>query len=91
LFIAGHAQLSGLTKFAESRAKCRANTKSVGCDAVAPSYVAQWTREGGIEDVYVGTEMYASSGVGIDEKRGVGVISGLYGKGLLIWGEDKKE
>lgn len=90
LFIAGHAQLSGLTKFAESRAKCRADTKSVGCDAKAPSYVAQWTREKGVEDVYVGTEIYSSSGVGIDEKRGVGVISGLYGKGLLIWGEEKE-
>ena len=41
--------------------------------------------------MYVGTEIYASSGVGMDEKKGVGVISGLYGKGLLIWGEDKKE
>lgn len=90
LFIAGHAQLSGLTKFAESRAHCRADTKAAGCDAIAPSYVAQWTREGGVEDVYVGTEIYASSGVGIDEKRGVGVISGLYGKGLLIWGEEKE-
>jgi arylesterase/paraoxonase len=90
LFIAGHASLSGLTKFSESRKHCGTDTKSAGCNAVAPSYVAQWTREKGIEDVYVGTEIYASSGIGIDEKRGVGVVSGLYGKGLLIWGEEKK-
>ena len=90
LFIAGHAQLSGLTKFAESRAHCGEDTKSVGCDAVAPSYVVQWTREKGVEDVYVGTEIYSSSGVGMDEKRAVSVISGLYGKGLLVWGKEKK-
>jgi arylesterase/paraoxonase len=90
LYIAGHASLSGITKFSESRQECGVDTKSKGCDAVAPSYVAQWTREKGVEDVYVGTEIYTSSGVGVDEKRGVGVVSGLYGKGLLIWGEEKK-
>jgi arylesterase/paraoxonase len=90
LFIAGHAQLSGLTKLSESRQHCGADTKSAGCDAVAPSYVAQWTREKGVEDVYVGTEIYASSGIAVDEKRGVGVVSGLYGKGLLIWNEEKE-
>lgn len=90
LFIAGHAQLSGLTKLSESRQHCGADTKSAGCDAVAPSYVAQWTREKGVEDVYVGTEIYASSGIAVDEKRGVGVISGLYGKGLLIWNQEKE-
>ncbi|KAI4725607.1 hypothetical protein E4T49_06642 [Aureobasidium sp. EXF-10728] len=90
LFIAGHAQLGALTRFSESRQHCGADSTSAGCDAVAPSYVAQWTREKGVEDVYVGTEIYASSGVTMDEKRGVGVISGLYGKGLLIWNMDKK-
>ncbi|KAH0029795.1 hypothetical protein KCU78_g3239, partial [Aureobasidium melanogenum] len=60
------------------------------CDAKAPSYVAQWTRGKGLEDVYVGTEIYSSSGVAIDAKRGVSVISGLYGKGLLIWNKEQK-
>lgn len=90
LLIAGHAQLSGLAKFASSRQHCGADTTSAGCDAVAPSYIAQWTREKGLEDVYVGTEIYSSSGVAMDEKRGVGVISGLYGKGLLIWNKEQK-
>lgn len=90
LYIAGHAQLAALAKFAKSRQDCGADTTSAGCDAVAPSYVAQWTRERGLEEVYVGTEIYASSGVAMDEKRGVGVISGLYGKGLLVWNKEQK-
>ncbi|KAI5203986.1 hypothetical protein E4T39_03903, partial [Aureobasidium subglaciale] len=85
LFIAGHAHLSSLQRFAKQRDGCGNDVMSAGCDAQAPSHVAQWTREKGLEDVYVGKEIYASSGVGVDEKRGVGVISGLYGKGLLIW------
>jgi len=90
LFIAGHAHLSSLTKFVEQRERCGEDTTSKGCDAVAPSYVVQWTKEKGVEDVYVGTEIVSSSGVGLDEKRGVGFISGLYGKGLLVWkGEEK--
>lgn len=90
LYIAGHAQLGALAKFAKSRQDCGADTTSAGCDGVAPSYVVQWTRGKGIEDVYVGTEIYASSGVAMDEKRGVGVISGLYGKGLLVWNQGQK-
>ncbi|KAK6008194.1 hypothetical protein QM012_000097 [Aureobasidium pullulans] len=89
LFITGHAQLAALTKFAKSRKDCGADTTSAGCDGVAPSYVAQWIRERGVEDVYVGTEIYASSGIAMDEKRGVSVISGLYGKGLLIWNKEQ--
>ncbi|THY72834.1 hypothetical protein D6C86_08553 [Aureobasidium pullulans] len=91
LFIAGHAHLSSLTKFVEQRENCGEDTTSKGCDTVAPSYVVQWTREKGVEDVYVGTEIVSSSSIALDEKRGVGFISGLYGKGLLIWkGEEKK-
>ncbi|KAH0383676.1 hypothetical protein KCU92_g5118, partial [Aureobasidium melanogenum] len=90
LYIAGHAQLAALAKLSKSRQHCGADTRSAGCDAKAPSYVAQWTREKGLEDVYVGTEIYSSSGVAMDGKRGVSVISGLYGKGLLIWNKEQK-
>ena len=91
LFIAGHAHLSSLTKFVKQREACGTDTTSKGCDTVAPSYVVQWTVEKGVEEVYVGTEIVSSSSIALDEKRGVGFISGLYGKGLLIWkGEEKK-
>ncbi|KAI5204903.1 hypothetical protein AUEXF2481DRAFT_39938 [Aureobasidium subglaciale EXF-2481] len=90
LFIAGHAHLSSLQKFAKQRARCASDVTTAGCNAEAATYVAQWTEQAGLQEVYVGKEIYSSSGVGVDEKRGVGVIGGLYGKGLLIWNKERK-
>jgi arylesterase/paraoxonase len=87
LLVAGHAHLSSLTTFVKQREVCEEDTTSTGCDAVAPSYVMQWSEQKGLESIYLGTEIYTSSGVCMDVGRGVLMVSGLYGKGLLVWDE----
>lgn len=53
------------------------------------SWVAEWdgTEEGGLVDVYVGGDIDAGTTAIRDARRGVGFVTGLYGKGVLAWKE----
>jgi arylesterase/paraoxonase len=55
----------------------------------APSWVAEWDGniEGTIKDLYVGSEYGTSCGAVRDVDRGLGIIVGLYEKGILLWKE----
>jgi arylesterase / paraoxonase len=55
----------------------------------APSWVAEWdgNAEGVVKDLYVGHEFDTSSTAIRDVKRGVGFVTGLYGKGIMMWKE----
>jgi arylesterase/paraoxonase len=52
----------------------------------SPSWVVEWDGEM-VRDIYVddGTEFGCSSTAVWDNSRGVGIITGLYEKGILVW------
>ncbi|KAI9926190.1 hypothetical protein MW887_004653 [Aspergillus wentii] len=55
----------------------------------APSWVAEWdgNAEGVIRDIYVGTEYGTGCTAARDVGRGLGIVSGLYEKGIFVWKE----
>lgn len=94
LLIAGHPHLPSLNKFARSRRVChRPEAVAAGgeeaqkmCDkTTAASWVSEWTPEGGLKHIYAGWEYPTSSSAVRDREKRVGIVSGLYGKGLLVW------
>ena len=96
LLIAGHPHASSLFKFAETRyicndpeelAKATAEMKEQCKTAVAASWVSEWSEKGGLRHLYAGTEYPTSATAARDAKRGVGIVAGLYAKGLMIWRE----
>ncbi|KAF4339236.1 serum paraoxonase lactonase 3 [Fusarium beomiforme] len=98
LMIAGHGNMPTLAKFTQSRRICndpfeyeRADTsaKELCKNISAVSWVSEWSESEGLKHLYVDTEYPSSSTVVKDAGRGVGIISGLYAKGILIWREEK--
>ncbi|KAI1291566.1 putative paraoxonase [Xylaria venustula] len=96
LLIAGHPHVPSLAKFAKTRHVCNSPDELAGADAgvretcsslAAPSWAARWTQEGGVENLYVDTEYPSSATVARDSDRKIGIISGLYAKGILVWRE----
>ncbi|KAI1174938.1 putative paraoxonase [Nemania sp. FL0916] len=94
LLIAGHPHLPSLNKFSRSRWVCHepkvlANaaekTKKMCEETTAASWVSEWTLEGGLKHLYAGWEYPTSSSIVRDREKGVGIVSGLYGKGLMVW------
>ena len=53
------------------------------------SWVAEWDGNdaGELRNLYVGDKFQTSTSAVRDVKRGMGIISGLYEKGLLVWKE----
>ncbi|KAI1149058.1 putative paraoxonase [Nemania diffusa] len=94
LLVAGHPHPPSLSKFAASRNVCN-DPEALGAadeevremcgTLVVPSWAARWTQEGGLETVYAGVEYPTSATAAWDSDRGVGVISGLYAKGVFVW------
>lgn len=99
LIIAGHPHLPSLTKFTHTRHICNDPKELVKASAdmkeycqagesgqgQATSWVAEWTEKDGVKSLYAGTEYPTSATAARDSKRGVGIISGLYAKGILVW------
>lgn len=92
LMIAGHAHMPSLVKFTHSRRICndpieyeRASTKAREyCETVeATSWAAEWSDSEGLKNLYVDTEYPSSSTV--VKGKGVGIITGLYAKGIMVW------
>ncbi|KAF5251881.1 hypothetical protein FANTH_3063 [Fusarium anthophilum] len=98
LMIAGHGNMPALAKFTQSRRFCndpyeyeRADPtikKSCG-NLQAVSWVSEWSESEGLKHLYVDTEYPSSSTAVKDSGKGVGIISGLYAKGILIWRDGK--
>jgi arylesterase / paraoxonase len=88
LLITGHAHLPSLNKYAFNRAFCRSK-ESVGSDvcsaAISPSWVAEWTEGKGRQDLFVGSSFSTSSMAVRDTKRRIGIVTGLYEDGLLVF------
>ncbi|KAI1108806.1 putative paraoxonase [Nemania sp. NC0429] len=96
LLIAGHPHIPSLGKFASSRhvcnspdelAKADADTREACATLSAPSWAARWTEAGGLETLYVDVEYPSSATAARDSERKVGIIAGLYAKGVLVWRE----
>ena len=97
LLIAGHAHAPTLTRFSASRHVCNDptalaeadETARAACDpeVAAPSWVSEWSEADGLTHLYVSNEYPSSATAARDGERGVGIISGLYAKGLLVWRE----
>lgn len=96
LMIAGHPHFPTLAKFSATRHICNDPKEFDKADkemkaycldkkAAASSYIVEWSEEHGLQALYAETE-YPSSATGArDAKRKIGVIGGLYAKGILIW------
>ncbi|KAJ6781859.1 hypothetical protein PWT90_08920 [Aphanocladium album] len=94
LLISGHPHLPSLAKFAESRHICNepevlatASEEEKELCAKSPglSWVAEWSEEQGLRNIFV-ESIYGSSATSLfDSKAGFGLIAGLYEKGLFTW------
>lgn len=94
LLISGHGHVRSINQFAHSRASCRSLTQSdrdgftdvkAACEVRSPTFVAQWTDEKGVQVLYASTEFSSGSAAARDVGRGVGIVSGLFEDGLLLW------
>lgn len=94
LLVAGHPHLPSLNKFARSRKVCHRpevletqgqETETMCADTGAASWASEWTPESGVRHIYAGWDYPTSASVVRDRKRGVGIVAGLYAKGLLVW------
>lgn len=96
LMIAGHPHIPSLGKFAKTRHICNSPAELAEADVLmqetcrtfsAPSWAARWTEDGGLETLYADVEYPTSATAARDSDRKIGIISGLYAKGILVWRE----
>ncbi|KAK7728749.1 hypothetical protein SLS53_009377 [Cytospora paraplurivora] len=94
LLVAGHPHLPSLGNFARSRRICHRpdvldnqgeEARNMCASIGAASWASEWTPEGGVQHIYAGWEYPASASVVRDRERGMGMVAGLYTKGLLVW------
>ncbi|KAJ4247779.1 hypothetical protein NW762_012988 [Fusarium torreyae] len=94
LMIAGHGHMPALTKFTHARHICNdpveferadSNAKEFCATGEAMSWVSEWSESEGLKHLYVDTKYPSSSTAVKDAGRGVGIITGLYAKGILVW------
>tara|TARA_R110002003_G_scaffold288_3_gene18329 strand:+ start:25511 stop:26122 length:612 start_codon:yes stop_codon:yes gene_type:complete len=95
LLIAGHPFAPALMGVAHRRAGCDPNggaEEREACKCDAPSWVGEWSEEGGLRTVLVslgqeedGKGMCSSSTAVRDVGRGLGMVSMLYGRGVGVF------
>ncbi|KAI1338397.1 putative paraoxonase [Xylariaceae sp. FL0016] len=98
LMIAGHPHIISLSRFAKSRHVCNDPASLASASPqlqlecakfTAPSWVAEWTPEGGLKSLYADTEYPSSATAVRDADRKVGIVAGLYAKGVMVWTETR--
>lgn len=95
LLIAGHPFAPDLMKVATGRENCKldgSEEEKKACGCFSPSWVGEWSEEGGLKtllmDEGTGKDGVCSSSTAVrDTKRGVGMVSMLYGKGVVVFKE----
>jgi arylesterase/paraoxonase len=90
VLMAGHPFAPALMKVSQGRARCDANgsvEEKEACNCTAPSWVAEWSEQTGLKELYKdsGLEFCSSSTAVRDVGRGVGIVSGLYERGILVF------
>ncbi|KAM0550604.1 hypothetical protein ACHAPJ_008862 [Fusarium lateritium] len=98
LMIAGHGHMPTLTKFTHARHICNdpveferadPSAKEFCAKGEATSWVSEWSESEGLKHLYVDTKYPSSSTAVKDAGSGVGIITGLYAKGILVWKDGK--
>lgn len=90
VWVAGHPHFFSLDKVAKTRLECNSpeGKDSEKCKNMSsPSAVVSWTQEGGIKELYFDDEYWSSTTATRDVSAKMGLISGLYSKGILVWYE----
>jgi arylesterase/paraoxonase len=90
LLIAGHPHPFSMIDFAKSRDACNSGSgleEDKACAIRASTGVAEWTESEGLKVLWMSEEFATGSTAVRDVGRGVGIVSGLYEKGLLVWRE----
>ncbi|KAJ5489401.1 hypothetical protein N7539_004291 [Penicillium diatomitis] len=91
LLITGHPHLPALARMISDRTRCldqNSADESACYDMSVPSCVMEWTGESGIKTVYRTAGEFSSSSTAVrDVGYGIGLITGLYEKGILVWKE----
>ena len=90
VLMAGHPFAPALMKVSQGRAACNPHgdiQEKEACKCTAPSWVAEWSEPEGLKTLYKnnGDEFCSSSTAVRDNSRGVGIVSGLYESGILIF------
>lgn len=91
LLIAGHPHPPSLDKTVHARTECKGGDGVVPqeCwESTAPSWVERWTAAEGLETLYVSSKEFGSSATAAkDVARNIGIVTGLYENGILVWRE----
>jgi arylesterase/paraoxonase len=92
LLVAGHPFALALVEVAEKRAECDeegTEEQKRACGCWAPSWLGEWTEKDGLKTLLMdgGEEVCSSSTAVRDVKRGFGMVSMLYGKGIVVFRE----
>jgi arylesterase/paraoxonase len=88
LLVSGHPHPFSMAAFAKSRDACHSGVgteKEKACALRAATGVAEWTEKEGLKVLWMSEEFATGSTAVRDVGRGVGIVSGLYDKGLLVW------
>lgn len=90
LLIAGHPHPFSMVAYAKSRDACRSGVgpeKDKACALKAATGVAEWTESEGLKVLWMSEEFATGCTAVRDVGKRVGIVSGLYDKGLLVWKE----
>lgn len=95
ILIAGHPYALELMQVSKGRPECDEDgtvEQKAKCGCWAPSWVAEWSEEGGLKTLMrnsgKGEKGICSSSTAVrDVEKGVGLVSMLYGKGLVVFKE----
>ncbi|KAJ3490808.1 hypothetical protein NLG97_g5711 [Lecanicillium saksenae] len=91
LLISGHPHPPSLERLVKHRIQCMELNLPANCGTLtAPSGVSEWTEKDGLRRLYLSETGFSASTTAVwDAERRTGVITGLYGDGILVWGETK--
>lgn len=86
LLISGHPHSPTLGKVSKSSALCNSDT-TMGKESCEKglSWVAEWSESDGLKTLFAGDEYGTSATAVRDVGRKIGVVAGLYAKGLYMW------
>lgn len=89
LLIAGHPHPPTLEEVVVDRRRCIRESEmdeKTCLKADGPSWVAQWSESRGLEHLFVSKKEFGTSATAArDTTRNVGLITGLYERGILVW------
>jgi arylesterase/paraoxonase len=96
LLMAGHPHAPSTAKFGKTRYVCNDPSELARADLTmqeycktgrATSWASEWTEAGGLKHIYADTEYPTSATAALDAEKKIGIIAGLYAKGILVWRE----